>query len=342
MTNEKGITLIALIITIIVLLILAGVSINAVVGDNGVLTQAQNASKKTSDAKIEEQRQFTIAAAAMNFENTEYEDKNGDKAIIPAGFAVSEVEGENIIEDGLVIIDNNGNEFVWIPVKDADSYKKREGNYINGHNSVDDTNYLPDGIIVDGETDLEKEKNLITRNKIQGFYISRYEAGDGSATANRTKDSDMSGALVSKKGAYVYNFISQEDAKTKSKSFVNNSNVKSGLCTGIQWDMTMEFVDGKNDGTGEIFDVSSRGSSSRRIGILSRSGQNETDKVCNIYDLEGNCYEYVAERNDSSDKVCVQCGGCYNYIGWATNYHIPTWKSDKWDGLAFRFVLYII
>ena len=33
---------------------------------------------------------------------------------IPAGFAVSQVEGKNSIEDGLVIIDKNGNEFVWV------------------------------------------------------------------------------------------------------------------------------------------------------------------------------------------------------------------------------------
>ena len=45
--NTKGITLIALVITIIVLLILAGVSIAMLTGDNGILTQAQNAKNKT-------------------------------------------------------------------------------------------------------------------------------------------------------------------------------------------------------------------------------------------------------------------------------------------------------
>ena len=42
MTNNKGITLIALVITIIVLLILAGVSIAMLTGQNGILTQARN------------------------------------------------------------------------------------------------------------------------------------------------------------------------------------------------------------------------------------------------------------------------------------------------------------
>ena len=54
MKSNKGITLVALVITIIVLLILAGVSISLVVGDNGVLTQASNASEKTDIAKAKE------------------------------------------------------------------------------------------------------------------------------------------------------------------------------------------------------------------------------------------------------------------------------------------------
>ena len=58
MKNKRGITLIALIITIIVLLILAGVSISLVVGDNGVLNQAKNASIKQSRASLLEKVQL--------------------------------------------------------------------------------------------------------------------------------------------------------------------------------------------------------------------------------------------------------------------------------------------
>ena len=53
--NKNGITLVALVITIIVLLILAGVAIRAVVGDNGVLNQATKASKKTNYKTAAEQ-----------------------------------------------------------------------------------------------------------------------------------------------------------------------------------------------------------------------------------------------------------------------------------------------
>ena len=53
--GKKGITLIALIVTIIVLLILAGVSIATLTGDNGILTRAQDAKNKTEQAQKDEE-----------------------------------------------------------------------------------------------------------------------------------------------------------------------------------------------------------------------------------------------------------------------------------------------
>ena len=56
--RNSGITLIALVITIIVLLILAGVSIAMLTGDNGLLTQAAKAKEATEKAQKEEQAQL--------------------------------------------------------------------------------------------------------------------------------------------------------------------------------------------------------------------------------------------------------------------------------------------
>lgn len=64
-----------------------------------------------------------------------YQDKNGDEATIPKGFEVSEDKNEQTIDDGLVIKDEKGNEFVWIPVEpivdfsDEFDYRKK---YIKG------------------------------------------------------------------------------------------------------------------------------------------------------------------------------------------------------------------
>ena len=48
--RDLGITLVALVVTIVVLLILAGVSINLVVGQNGLIARAKEAAKATKDA----------------------------------------------------------------------------------------------------------------------------------------------------------------------------------------------------------------------------------------------------------------------------------------------------
>lgn len=63
MRNQKGITLIALVITIIVLLILAGVSIAMLTGQNGILTRATDAKKDTTTAEAVERINMALNAA---------------------------------------------------------------------------------------------------------------------------------------------------------------------------------------------------------------------------------------------------------------------------------------
>ncbi len=126
--KERGITLIALVITIIVLLILAGVTIAMVVGDNGILTRAKEAKSATEIAEENEKRELARAEAAMNMENTTYEG-----VTIPAGFAPTRIDGENKVEDGLVITDSEGNEFVWIPINNIkEFYGKDINNQLHG------------------------------------------------------------------------------------------------------------------------------------------------------------------------------------------------------------------
>ena len=67
--NAKGITLIALVITIIVLLILAGVSIAMLTGQNGILTQAQKAKTTTDNKSAEEKVKLAVMAARSQSEN---------------------------------------------------------------------------------------------------------------------------------------------------------------------------------------------------------------------------------------------------------------------------------
>ena len=246
---------------------------------------------------------------------------------------MSKVEGENTVEDGLVIIDSKGNEFVWIPVSSEDEYKRNldyEDSDVS-KNAYADTNYLPDGIkYTDSSiTEEQKEKEIVL--KAGGFYISRYEAGN-------EKNGDIN-VIVSKKGATVWNKIAQEECKKTSKTFINTPNVKSALCSGIQWDVTMSFIDGKNDGKGNIFNVKEV-NKNRHTNLLATSGQNEYDRVCNIYDLEGNCWEYVAEKSLKDINYQFVCrGGSY---GNSAASHCFNNSGSESDDNSFRFVLYLI
>ena len=89
--GKKGITLISLVVTIIVLLILAGVTIATLTGDNGILTRTQQAKNETEQAQDIEKIRLAITEAQIG--DTEYQElttdslgsiliKDGTKAIV--------------------------------------------------------------------------------------------------------------------------------------------------------------------------------------------------------------------------------------------------------------------
>ena len=80
-------------------------------GDNGILQRAGETKETTDIAQIDEQRRLATMVAATNLTETEF---LGVK--IPVGFAPTMIEGESTKEEGLVITDSTGNEFVWIEV----------------------------------------------------------------------------------------------------------------------------------------------------------------------------------------------------------------------------------
>ena len=194
---------------IIVLLILAGVTIATLTGENGILTRAQEAKNQTENAEENELRKLTQAEAATHLENYEYTDNStGEEKIvtIPAGFAVSQVEGENTIKGGLVIIDSKGNEFVWIPVsrKNFDMDFVRRAGYREG--VLQDLSNYGEAIATGINTNPEVTESKITQSEAtemyqsvynnEGFYIGRYEAGK-----------DSNGNVVIQKGSDVYNNV---------------------------------------------------------------------------------------------------------------------------------------
>jgi len=101
--TQNGITLIALVITIIVLLILAGVSINAIVGQNGILNKTQEAVVETKKASVLEEAQMVLVEWQSDhlISNTPYE---GRTAQTTSGADVLCTAGK------IIVVDNeNGN-----------------------------------------------------------------------------------------------------------------------------------------------------------------------------------------------------------------------------------------
>ncbi len=96
--SSKGITLIALVVTIIVLLILAGVVIAMLTGQNGLLTQAQNAREANKRAEIIEQIKLDISAAQIDNAT-----KEGSKTAAISKAQMKEIlskYGEAVYQDG--------------------------------------------------------------------------------------------------------------------------------------------------------------------------------------------------------------------------------------------------
>lgn len=139
--GTKGITLIALVVTIIVILILSTVSINAIFSREGMLKQAEQSKELQSNIEQYEEGKtndligqydnmmlqsqnlpkgpngkILVTALTEKQEITvEAEDKNGNKVVVPGGFKVRSDLGKTV-QDGIVIEDIIGNQFVWIPV----------------------------------------------------------------------------------------------------------------------------------------------------------------------------------------------------------------------------------
>ena len=136
-------------ITIIILIILAGVGISVAIGQNGIFTKSKEGVSKYQEAAKKEEEQLDIALLDMTYEKyettTKYKDKNGDTATIPGGYYLTE---NNAVDEGLVIKDSKGNEWVWVPVqldengKASDMYTESETDVgLNGMTEVKTKKY---------------------------------------------------------------------------------------------------------------------------------------------------------------------------------------------------------
>ena len=277
--RNKGITLIALVVTIIVLLILAGISISMLTGQNGILNRAAEAKEKTGIAQEDESQKLkgyedTINqyAPSSNGGSTGGGSEGGNPTggSLPTGTGTtpylpnstfSKKEGD--LATGLVIQDASQNEYVWVEVpttiydnttynnngakkpQNADEWEKIR-DCLKAY-TADYSNSSYKDTDTDGTTYSVDYQNMLKSVYTNGgFWIGRYEAGleEGKdPRASYTKISASDKAVV-KQNKIPYNYVKRDEAQELATR-MNYNGCTSSLIFGIQWDLVLKYIETK-------------------------------------------------------------------------------------------------
>ena len=369
--RNRGITLIALVITIIVLLILAGVSIAMLTGENGILTQAQKAKTETENAQANEESildnyaQYiegstnggTLTTVTGNeTENTKVQDSLGNTVWVPAGFKVVN-PGDNV-EDGIIIEDvsakdeiTKGSQFVWIPTGTIQTSEGTKTINLNRYDfssniagEAKGTESIKEYYGADcqelatssyGNTtaiNIDGQNGFLEKvDATGGFYIGRYEARDGIATSARIGSTEDR-QVVTKAESFVYNYISQTKAAELSRNMYSNSNFTTDLINSYAWDTALVFIQ-------ECEDEDYSQQHSLNTGNVASTGTND-DVKCNIFDMASNCFEWTTETAISSYSGIFR-GGIYYYSDGVASTRSGHSTTDSNVDNSFRPILYL-
>ena len=343
--RQKGITLIALVVTIVVLIILATVSILAVFGDNGIIARAQTAKDTHQKGKADETNTLDDYASYIgnyldgkggssggddtpkdpteNWDLTKVtiiDGGNGTKVPLPNGFYY--VGGD--ISTGVVISDKQddtmnasgtsmGNQFVWIPVSSEADLERTKFDTTTGQPTTGLDTKFTEPYASGYSTEVSEYNTMRTQVlKYGGFYIGRFEAGVNSTTL-RT-DVTTAQTVVCKKGVAPYNYVpwgkAMNDAsEVEGKSgavYLANNFVSQHNYTSV----TSTLIYGCHwDAMCRYIGDSQRTTPKKDAPEL--TGSVSTDVSKNIYDLAGNCREWTMEAYDTYSRVIR--GGYYSY-----------------------------
>ena len=346
----KGITLVALVVTIVVLLILAGVSINLVLGNNGIIIKAKEAAEKTAEAQEKEMTERNLLEQELenSLATPTPKPQPTDGVKIPAGFYY--VGGTKT--SGIVISDNEndkdkyrnkavvgtdllGNQYVWIPCTTDNTsselqYTRTEwGVEVDGDDNsraIKDELTLTDASVTYSDADTanginaDVSKEIVAQIKTEkasvakygGYYIGRYEVGRNGDTA------------VVKYNQTPYASITWSTAYGLAKKIITNSEVNSYLCSSYAWDTAVNFI--QNNSTAKNYATSITGFNgnwnSQEVkdpseNVIKPAGTSQqlntglTTQFCNIFDIGGNEAEFTTELNPGTSETVVLRGGNY-------------------------------
>lgn len=362
---NQGITLVALVVTIVVLLILAGVSLNLVLGENGIISKAREASTKTVQAQQNSEIEMNLLEQELANATKEPDPAEGVK--MPTGFYY--VGGTKT--SGIVISDNVndkdkyknkavvgtdllGNQYVWIPcTTDSTSSKLQyartewgvEEDGDDNSRAIKDELTLTDASVTYSDADTanginaDVSKEIVAQIKAEktsvakygGYYIGRYEVGKNGDTA------------VVKYNQTPYASITWSTAYGLAKKIITNSEATSYLCSSYAWDTAVNFI--QNNSTAKNYATSIEGFNGnwnpqavkdpsgnviKPAGTSQQLNTGLTTQFCNIFDMGGNEAEFTTELNPGTSETVVLRGGGYN-----ADYSPAGYRWDGNSGAAY-------
>ena len=376
----KGITLVALVVTIVVLLILAGVSINLVLGNNGIIIKAKKAEEKTAEAQEKEMTESNLLEQELenSLATPTPKPQPTDGVKIPAGFYY--VGGTKT--SGIVISDNAndkdkyknkavvgtdllGNQYVWIPCTTDNTsselqYTRTEwGVEVDGADNsraIKDELTLTDASVTYSDADTanginaDVSKEIVAQIKAEkasvaqygGYYIGRYEVGRNSDTA------------VVKYNQTPYASITWSTAYGLAKKIITNSEATSYLCSSYAWDTAVNFI--QNNSTAKNYATSITGFNgnwnSQEVkdpsgNVIKPAGTSQqlntglTTQFCNIFDMGGNEAEFTTESNPGTSETVVLRGGGYNGDHFPAGYRWDCNSGRAYIFYGFRATLFL-
>ena len=374
---NQGITLVALVVTIVVLLILSSVSLNLVLGDNGIIVKAKEAAETTAAAQEKEAMERNLLEKELENSLSTPAVEPTDGVKIPTGFYY--VGGTKA--SGIVISDNKndknkyrnqkvvgtdllGNQYVWIPcTTDSSSsdlqYARTEwGVEVDGDDNsraIKDELTLTDASVTYSDADTanginaDVSKEIVAQIKAEkasvaqygGYYIGRYEVGKNGDTA------------VVKYDQTPYAEITWSTAYGLAKKIITNSEVNSYLCSSYAWDTAVNFI--QNNSTAKNYATSIEGFNGnwnpqavkdpsgnviKPAGTSQQLNTGLTTQFCNIFDMGGNEAEFTTELNPGTSETVVLRGGSYIGNGPA-GYHWDNRSGDAYIDYGFRATLFL-
>lgn len=308
-----------------------------------------------------------------------YKDKTGKTITIPSGFCVSQVKGEDEISKGLVIKNNNTDDrYVWVEVpktiydtaqseKDYENIEKDMQEYASEYRDGSSSDNWYNGCGISDSTEYINLKNKMLKSVYEkgGFWISQYEIGADTTVTSE----DTSRVPRSKADKYPYNYVTCAQAQQLATN-MNSNDLTSSLLFGIQWDLTLKFIEkngeitknqitsdstswgnyqnsnftiykgkysndtGKNyTDVNNYYSISHTGTGEY---TLLTTGATKRNSKLNIFDLAGNLCEYTLEN---SEQKSVIRGGTYTEAGNSSSAFSRNTASDN-SIIGFRVSLY--